>query len=120
MSFRQDAARLRRALERSGFTQWPRCPMCGTEIRPILYASHTTQCEKDCASEVVQACDKRLLAIRNTIPRNPEHATLLDVEIGWLEEELTLAYNVVFGFDEFGRGEMRTSAPGWPDDGMPF
>lgn len=48
------------------------------------------------------------------------HAVLLDLEIVWLEEERTLAYNVVFGFDEFGRGEMRTSALGWPDDGMPF
>jgi hypothetical protein len=121
MSFRQDAARLRRELlQRPGFYSSPRCPLCGSECKPALYAEHTKQCEKDCASEAIQAIDKRLLAIRNTIPRNPEHAVLLDVEIAWLEEERTLAYNVVFGFDAQGRGTMSTGHPGWPDDEMPF
>jgi hypothetical protein len=121
MSFRQDAARLRRELlQRPGFYPSPRCPLCGSECTPAAYAAHTKQCEKDCASEVIQACDKHLLAIRNTIPRNPEHAVLLDVDIAWTEQERTLAYNVVFGLDELGRGTMHTGLEGWPHDGCSF
>jgi hypothetical protein len=121
MSFNQDAARLRRELlKRPGFYPNPRCPLCGSECKPALYAEHTRQCERDCASEVILAIDKRLAQIHSTEPRGPEHATLLEVETEWLRQERYEAHNIIFGFDSQGRGTMKTDAPGWPDDGMPF
>jgi hypothetical protein len=81
MSFRPDAARLRRQLlQRPGFYPSPRCPLCGSECKPALYPDHTKQCEKDCASEVIQACDKRLAEIWATEPRGPEHQACLETE----------------------------------------
>jgi hypothetical protein len=121
MSFRQDAARLRKALQqRPGFYPSPRCPLCGTECAPAAYAAHTKQCEKDCASQVIFACDLRLAAIHSTEPRNPEHATLLEVEADWLSAERFDAHTVIFGFDSQGRGTMHTGHPGYPLDGLPF
>jgi hypothetical protein len=121
MSFRQDAARLRRELlQRPGFYPSPRCPMCGSECTPAAYAAHTKQCEKDCASEAIQAIDKRMAEIHSTEPRGPEHAACLEAEAEWLRQERFERYNELFGFDSQGRGTMSTGHPGWPDDGMPF
>jgi hypothetical protein len=121
MSFRQDAAKLRRELlQRPGFYPSPRCPLCGSQCQPALYSEHTKQCLLDCASEAIQAIDKRMAEIHSTEPRGPEHAACLEAEEEWLRQERLERYNELFGFDSQGRGTMHTGHPGWPEDGMPF
>jgi hypothetical protein len=117
-SFRN--AQLRRALEAKGLTPLPRCPLCGEQQQIQAFTAHTTQCERDCASQVIFACDLRLAAIHSTEPRNPELATLIEVEADWLSAERFDAHNVIFGFDSQGRGTMHTGHPGYPLDGLPF
>lgn len=104
-------SKLRRDLARKGITTpFPKCPLCGSQVRPLDYSKHTRQCEKDCASLSIEAVRRKLLAIRNTVPRSPEHAILLDLEIACLEQEASQAFNLVAGLDRFGRGRVVTDA----------
>lgn len=94
-------------------TTHPRCPLCGTECSPKSFAPHTRQCERDCASRSIEALDRAMLRARNTVPRDPGHALMLDLELACLTQELYRCWTVILG-----EGTPHTGAPGWPDDGM--
>lgn len=106
MSFRQDAARLRRQLAGKGFSAKPKCPICTREVEPRHLAPHSRQCERDCASLTIEAIDRRLAAIWSTEPRGPEHATLLEVEAEWIRHERAEAWNIIFGLTPDGKGTV--------------
>jgi hypothetical protein len=107
MSFRSDTARIRRQLQRQGIaTQLPRCPTCGSQIALVLFAKHTAQCLRDCASQAIFAIDLEMARLYSTEPRNPEHAACMEASSEWLRQERFERFNELVGLDSLGRGHI--------------
>src|SRR5918994_6565388 len=111
MSFRQDAARLRRQLATKGITARPTCPTCGGQIEPRHFSPHSRQCLRTAASLAIDAIARRQAEIHSTEPRGPEHKACLETEAEWLRQEHMERFNELVGLDELGRGRVTTDAP---------
>lgn len=119
MTSTPDFRKLRRELlQRPQFTSLPRCNSCGNPCPVRLYSLHTTQCERDCASMVVWACDVALARLWSTEPVDAEHTQRIERESDQLRAERYEAWSLIFGLDQHGRGRVTTDAS--PDDGMPL
>jgi hypothetical protein len=106
MSFRQDAARIRRQLAARGFSARPRCPTCSLEVEPRHFAPHSRQCLRDCASLALEAINRRLAVLHAEEPRGPEHKACIDTEETWLSQEHRERFNELCGLDAMGRGKV--------------
>lgn len=93
----------------------PTCPTCGEQQALLSHSAHTRQCERDRASQCLEAIGRKLLALRAAPP-----SAQRDREIHRLREERHRAWRIIMGFDALDRGRVRTSEPGYPDDGLPI
>lgn len=108
MSSRLAARVRRRVLALPGFTKSPRCESCGQQIAVHAYWAHAKQCARDVASLTIEATERHIRALENTVPANPAHALLLDLELAGLEQDRAEAYNCIFGLSREGKGRVRT------------
>lgn len=79
-----------------------------------------SQFDRDCASEAIAAIDRRTLVLAAQVPRSILEKGHIALELDQLWVERQEHECVLLGLNPDGTGIVRTTEPGWPDDGFPL